>query len=358
MRHLKAIRPIPFLIALLALLATACSDLGGPAAGEPEDPGVLLVPRYEGGYYAQDLVWTRDGTELLYVKAGMTNVSSTVLNAVNVSTHAVRQLYTSPFITSLARESAATRIYVGDYLTTVGVSEPNFQVSRVHLTTGAVEVLATTFLGNYNVVLVSDDERFLVAPRGLYDLQTASRIDLPAGLPIGFSPDKTQLLYFLDQTSTVAQSPTLISTADGSSRLLHSTGDFYLAHRWAGNSPQLLKKDFEFTGGGTGSTIRLSEIDGVTGATREIAEFVGAGPGVQAAWSADGRTLGVWIDEGSIAERTDRTSLYVIRAGSAPTVVATVHGAIGQPVLSPNGSSVAYFYFHDNDRRSLYMTGI
>lgn len=354
MSHLKAVRPTPLLIALLALLATACSDLGGPPPGEPEDPGVLLLPREQAGYYSEDLVWTRDGTELLYIKGVMTNVSSTVVNAVNVSTHSVRQLYTSPSITSLARESAGTRIYVGEFLTTVGFNDPNFRVSRVHLTTGAVEVLATTFLGSRDDILVSDDERFLVAARGLYDLQTDIRIDLPAGFPIGFSPDKTQLLYFLDQTSTSIQSPTLISTTDGSSNPLHSTGDFYLAHRWVGNSPQLLKRDFELAGGES-YRIRLSEIDGVTGATRDIAEFIGPGLAVKANWSADGRTLVAWIEEGSRAERTDRTSLYVIRSATAPTVVATVHGYTGPPVLSPNGSSVAYFYYHDDDRRSLYM---
>jgi hypothetical protein len=328
--------------------------LGGPPPGEAEQPGVLLLPRDQVGHYSADLVWTKDGTELLYVKGVMTNVSSTVVNAVNVSTHSVRQVYASPSITSLAHESSATRIYVGEFLTTVGFNDPNFQVSRVHLATGAVEVLATAFLGAHNDVLVSDDERFLVASRGLYDLQTGTRIELPAGVPIGFSPDRTKLLYFADQPTTSIQTATLISTADGSSNALHSTGNFYLAHRWEGNSPQLLKKDFEFAGG-ENYRIRLSEIDGVTGATRDIAEFIGPGLAVQANWSADGRTLAAWIEEGSRVERTDRTSLYVIRSGSAPTVVATVHGSIGPPVLSPSGNSVAYFYYHDDDRRSLYM---
>jgi Tol biopolymer transport system component len=347
-------KPIWFFIGSLAFLSAAgCGDSSGP--GEPEDPGVLVVPPALVGYYPAELVWTRDGSELVYVSSVTTPASSTRLNAVSVATHAVRQLNASPSIISLARESAGSRIYFGVSLTAAALNEPNFQVSRVDVASGTVDILATRFQESNNPVLVSGDERFLVAGSGLYDLQTGGRVNLPAGTPIDFSPDRTMLLYFLQQTGTSTQSATLISTSDGSSHpLLYSTGDFYLAHRWEGNSPQLLKKTFTYTGNGNSGTVRLSEIDGITGTSRDIVQFNVRDPFIGVTWSPDGRALGAWIPEGSLADKTDKTTLYIVRAGNAPAVVATVHGDPGSPVFSPDGKSIAYFYYHD-DRRSLYM---
>lgn len=342
-------KPTRFLIALLALVAvTGCADSSG--AGEPEDPGLLLVPPTDGGYFPDDLVWTRDGSELVYLRSIVVNGgSATVLNAASVSTHVVRAVYQSPSIVEVAPESAGGRIYFGAFLTTAGFNDPNFQVSRVHLTSGAVEVLATISLGARNDVVVSDDERYLAAVRGLYDLQAGTRIDLPAGIPIEFSPDKTQLLYLVDQTTTSIQSATLISTADGSSQPLHSTDYFVLAHRWEGNSPQLLSSALDLGGG-----VRLYEIDGLTGARRDIAEFTNSiSSYIYANWSPDGQRLAVWIREGFGKAR--RTNLHIVRAGIAPAIVATIHGDPGLPVFSPNGNSVAYFYYHQNDTRSLYL---
>ena len=348
-------RPIRFFIGLLAIVSAAgCGDSSGP--GEPEDPGVLVVPPTLVGYYPSELVWTRDGSELVYVSSVTAPVSSTRLNAVSVATHAVRQLYASPSITSLARESAGSRIYFGVYLTTAALNEPNFQVSRVDVASGTVDILATRFQESNNPVLVSGDERFLVAGSGLYNLRTGGRVDLPAGTPIDFSPDRTMLLYFLQSTTTSSPSATLISTSDGSSHpLLYSTGDFYLAHRWEGNSPQLLKKTFLDAGAYNSGTIRLSEIDGITGTSRDIVQFNVRSPFIGVTWSPDGRALGAWIPEGSLADKTDKTTLYIVRAGNAPAVVATVHGNPDRPVFSPDGKSIAYFYYHEDDRRSLYM---
>lgn len=340
-------RPTRFLIALLALIAAVgCGDSSGP--GEPEDPGLLLVPPTDAGYYTQDLVWTRDGSELVYLRGIVVNGrSATVLNAVSVSTRVVRAVYQAPSIVSLTPESAGGSIYFGAFLTTAGFNEPNFQVSRVHLVSGAVEVLATTSLGAYDVV-VSDDERYLAADRGLYDLQTGTRIDLPAGIPIEFSPDGTQLLYLVNQTTTSIQSATLISTADGASQPLHSTDYFVLAHRWEGNSPQLLSSAYELAGG-----VRLYEVDGLTGTRRDIAEFNNSTSSyIYANWSPDGQRLAAWIREGF--GETRKTSLFIIRPGVAPAIVATVHGDPGPPVFSPNGNSVAYFYYHA-DTRSVYL---
>ena len=348
-------RPIWFFIGSLALLGAAgCGDSSGP--GEPEDPGILVVPPSLAGYYPQDLVWTRDGSELVYISYVTAPAGSTRLNAVSVATHAVRQLNASPSIISLARESAGSRIYFGASLTTAAPNDPNFQVSRVDVASGAVDILATTFLGSSNQVLVSGDERFLVAGRSLYNLQTGGRVDLPAGAPIDFSPDRTMLLYFLQSTATSFESPTLISTSDGSSHpLLYSTGDFYLAHRWEGNSPQLLKKTFLDAGAYNSGAVRLSEIDGMTGTSRDIVQFNVRSPFIGVTWSPDGRALGAWIPEGSLADKTDKTTLYIVRAGNAPAVVATVHGNPDRPVFSPDGKSIAYFYYHEDDRRSLYM---
>lgn len=349
-------RPIRFLIGSLALVAVAgCTDSSGP--GEPEDPGVLLVPAASGGFLSQDLVWTRDGTELVYVVASVGPTSGTVLKAVNVATHTVRQIEASPLILSVARGSSGDRIYFGTYVAS-GSGSGLFRVSRVHPTSGAVEIVTTQSLGSYNWLLVSADERFLVADRSLYDLQTSARIDLPPGRPHGFSPDGTQLLYELNVAGSSNTSPTLISTADGSSQPLQSPGYFIVAHRWEGNSPRLLKAVTQPTGGNN-STIQLSEIDGLTGASRDLAQFSTTSYfyGFNSSWSPDGQTLGVWIDEGSLGDRTRRTNLYVIRSAGAAARVASVSSIVlpGRPVFSPNGSSIAYFYNHEDDRRSLYL---
>jgi hypothetical protein len=352
MTHIHT-RPIRLLIVSRVFFgAGGCADSTGP--GHIEDRGVLLVPAGKNG---GDLVWTRDGTEVVFVSSAVATAAhsagANILNAVSVSTHEVRQLNESQFIFTVARGSAGERIY---FAADVGLNDGNFRVSRVHPASGVLEILTSIPLGTENAIVVSADERFLAVGSGLYDLPTAIRMSLPAGQPIGFSPDGTQLLYYQDQVGTSVPMPTLISTADRSSQPLHSTGNFPLAHRWEGNSPQLLKADFEYTGGNT-YTVRLSEIDGVTGMTRDIAQFGetnGVGPSA-GTWSPDGRTLGIWIEQGSIEKRTDRTTLYFIRAGSAPTIVASVHSYPEPPVFSPDGNSIAYLYQNTDSTHSVYV---
>ena len=347
-----------WLIAPLVLIAIAgCGDSSGP--GEPEDLGVLLVPNVSAGYYFANPVWTHDGTELVYVNASTIGSSNiTVLNAVDISTRVVRQLVASEFITKVVRSGAAERIYFGTAL----VSDPNFRISRVNPTSGAAEILMTTSQNGYDEFMeVSADERFLARSQRLYDLQTGAQTNLPPGKPFGFSPDGTQLLYYVEQPGTSTQ-PALISTVDGSSQTLHSTGYFHLAHRWEGNSPQLLMTESKFIGGRSNYTYRIFEIDGLSGATHDIAQFstTDSQNPYSVNWSADGRTLALWIHQGEIADGTSRTNLYIIRTGSAPTLVASATpsfegGPPGTPVLSPSGNSVAYFYYHPNERRSLYL---
>jgi hypothetical protein len=148
---------------------------------------------------------------------------------------------------------------------------------------------------------------------------------------------------------TSSQSATVISTADGSSQPLHSTDYFLLAHRWEGNSPQLLSSVIDLGGG-----VRLYEVDGLTGTRRDIAQFNNSTSSyIYANWSPDGQKLAAWIQEGF--GETRRTNLRIIRPGISPAIVATIHGDPGLPVFSPNGNSVAYFYYHQNDTRSVYL---
>ncbi|HEX9083110.1 MAG TPA: hypothetical protein VF836_00110 [Gemmatimonadaceae bacterium] len=343
MTHIQT-RPTRFLIASLALLGAAgCVDSSGP--GNVEDPGVLLVPIGQEGYWPPELVWTKDGGELIYAENG--------LSAVSIGTHVVRQLDASPLIVNLVRGNGGEGIYFGAFLTTQqGSNDPNFRVSRVNPTAGAAEIITTTFPGANGDMFVSDDERFLVVGRGLYDLQTAARIDLPAGRSFGFSPDGTQLLFFVDDGAGLSTpTPTLISTINGSSQPLVVSGAFYLAHRWEGNSPKFLTTDLDFN-----SPIRqLYEIDGLTGARRHIADFEANPSFGNANWSPDGQVLGIWIQQGQLSLRGRRTNLYVIRSGGAPAIVANVNESPGPPVFSPNGNSVAYFNYYDGPKRSLYM---
>lgn len=344
MKHQKWAIRLRHLIASLTLLTLGgCGDSSGPKV--QEDLGVQLLPI---GFYNNGLIWTRDGTELVYKTPG-DGPNTSALKAVNVSTLAVRQLVApGTFISTVLRSGIGERIYFG--IPPTG-DPPNFRVSRVHPVSGVVESLITTlYTGDDDFMEISADERFLAIGRLLFDLQTGAQTSLPPGLPFGFSPDGTKLLYYLDVAGASTPSPTLISTADGSYQPLHSTGYFHLAHRWEGNSPQLLRTDSEFISGNN-YTVRLSEIDGVTGVTRDIAQFSTTGYTDPYAvnWSFDGRTLAAWIQQDS------RTNLYVIRSGNVPTLVASVTGPPGPPVFSPSGSSIAYFYYHPNGRWSVYM---
>ena len=354
MCQLKAARPTPFLTVLLALLAIACSDLGGPPPGEAEQPGLLLLPRVATALYT-DPVWTRDGTELVFVKGYTNNSSTAVINAVNVSTHAVRQLYSAPIIQNFRRRNGDEWIYfeVADY--TYG--SPNSGLKRVNPTSGAVEAVPATFPGYPNDVVVYADERFLVSTGGLYNLQTGTRIDYPIEMHGAFSPDGTHVLVGVNTGIGSPPSPTLVSIIDGSSQALHTTDYFTLAYRWIGNSPQFLSVINDYLVG----KIRLYEVDGLTGTRRDIAQFSStAGGYIYASWSPDAQTLGAWIDEGDTGKGTDRTALYIIRPGSAPSIAVTIRppwdaGGPSHPVFSPDGRSVAYFYPHADDTFSLYM---
>jgi hypothetical protein len=346
MKHIQR-RPFRFLLASLAFLGVAgCGDPGGPSGAQ--DPGVVLVTLAQGG---DDLAWTRDGTELVYAVSGE-------LNAVNASTHLVRRLDAPVSVFILALSRAGERIYFASSLSAPGPNDPNFRVSRINPTAGSAEILFTNRSGTDQHLVVSSDERFLVAHRVLYNLQTGAQITLPVGTPFGFSPDGSQLLYYQFQDGLLIGAPRLISTADGSSSepLQAPGGSFHYGHRWEGNSLQLL--DFSLDN----EALRLFEIDAITGVKRPLAEF-GSNPTFptilpSASWSPDGRTLGIWIDQGSGAGR--RSNLYVIRSGSAPAVVASaittgLDTTVGIPVFSPSGNSVAYTYYVDGGGRSLYM---
>jgi len=348
MNHIQR-KPIRFLLTSLALLAVAGCGEGVYGPSGAQDPGVLLVTLTQGG--GEDLAWTSDGTELVYAVAGE-------LRAVSASTHTVRRLDTPPSVFIQALSRAGARIYFASSLSAPGPNDPNFLIGRVNPTAGSAETLVTSRSVADRFMRVSSDERFLVAQGILYDLQAGAQISLPIGRPFGFSSDGTQLLYYQYQSGLLLGSPRLISTADGSSsQELHSpSGSFYYGHRWEGNSPQLL--DFDHAT----DALRLFEIDAVTGITRDLAEF-GSNPQFPtilpvANWSPDGRTLAIWIEQGSGASR--RSNLYVIRSGSAPAVVASVITAgfdtgVGTPVFSPSGNSIAYPYYLDGGGTSLYM---
>jgi Tol biopolymer transport system component len=344
-------------IGLLGILAvTSCSDLGGPGPGHVEDPGILLVPATTGAV-ATDPVWTSDGSEVVYLTGGAFG-ASTGLNAVSISTHASRRIHSSSSIYSFVRGKSGERIYFTS-LVTAGSGGQSLEVARLHPATGTVEVVTTVSIGADDHLEVSPDEKFLVIGSTLHNVLTGTSTALPRGRAVGFSPDGTQVLYYLLNSGSSIPTPVLIATADASSQALHSTGDFYLAHRWVGNSPLLLMHS-STPAGGVYSNIHLSEVDAVTGTTRDVADFTSPLASVGAAWSPDGNTLAAWIAEGSLADRTDRTTLYVIRSGGTPAVVGSIHGYAGPPVFSPSGTAIAYFYYDSEDYTgSLYVkTGI
>jgi len=337
-------------IALLGVLgAAACSELVGPGPGHVEDPGILLVPSTGTGFL--EPIWTKDGSEVVYLTSDALR-NSRGLNAVSISTHASRRIPGPSSTSNLVRGSDGDRIYL---TLAAGSSGESLEVARLHPTSGAFESVTTVSVGADDHLEVSPDEKFLVIGSTLHNVQTGASMSLPPGRGAGFSPDGSQLLYYRSNPGSSIPSPVLISTADASSQALHSTGDFHLAHRWVGNVPHLLKSTAS-NGAGTSSTIHLSELNAVTGAARDIAEFTARFPAVRAAWSPDGNALALWIPEGEISSRTDRTTLYVIRSAGVPKVVGSIHGSAGEPVFSPSGTAIAYFYYDpEGETGSLYL---
>ena len=345
----RQMRPIGtrFLITSLALLAAAgCGDSSAP--GEPEDRGVLLFAGVAG---PSDIVWTRDGAEVVYAIAAS-------VRAASVAPRVERTLVGDPSISIKGMSSAADRIYFGAVVTTSPSTADAFRVSRINPSASGPEIVTTRAWSGLDYVLVSADERFVAADGSLYDLQASTRINLPCTRPRGFSPDDTRLLC-QNPLGPAPESPFLLaSTADGSSQPVHvgPSGPFYIGHRWEGNSPQLL--DYTVTNG----TTRIYETDGATGAMRDVAQLEGSPTFLLLAnWSPDGRTLGAWIEQGPGGNRTAK--LYVIHSGSAPAVAASVSSSFyfgpDRPVFSGSGNSVAYFYYNENGGRSLYArTGI
>jgi hypothetical protein len=357
MRHFDP-RPTRFLIGSLALVAaTGCGDSTSPAA--PEDPGTQLVPI---GYLGAGPVWTRDGTEVLYVlRTTVNQKEAALLKAVSISDPAIRQLGEFQRIGELVRSTAGDRLYFGNFVSPPSTAG-NYQVIRLHPTLGQQEIVATVDASSDNDagVAVSGDERFLAVGRHLYDLQTGTRIDLPTGTPIEFSPDGTQLLYYSTTTSTptspLTTSPMLISTADGSAQPLHPTNSdansLDLVHRWRGNAPLLLGTDHN----DGFSAVRVFEINGLTGESQDIAQFRGNAFSMAASWSPDGNVLAIWIATGDFFDESARSILYLIRPGNAPAAVGNVAGLPGQPVFSPSGNSIAYFIrYGDLQQGALFL---
>jgi hypothetical protein len=336
------------LIASIAFLAmTACGgNSSGP--GAPDDPGVLLASNVVG---SDDLVWTRDGSEVVYATA-------TSLNAVTVATRVERHLVTDAAISIKAIGSAGDRIYYGAVITPAPPAAANFRVSRVNPTTGVVEILISIPWRGGEYIFVSADERFVVADGRIYNLQAGTQIDLACNRIRGFSPDATRLLCQGPFGSGTQAPFALISTADGTSQQLTATTalGLYFGHRWEGNSPQLL--DFASDNGIT----TIYEINGVTGTTRDVGKLdAKVSLLLLAGWSPDSRTLGAWIDP--TGGREGKANLYVFRTGSAPATAARVRSTFfvgpNNPVFSDTGNSVAYFYNGENNSRSLYAkTGI
>jgi len=321
------------LIASLTILLCGCGDSSGP--GEAEDPGVKLAIE---GIALSRLEWTGDGAEVVWA-------SRTAINAVNPTTGSNRQLFSDPSSSIIDFALAGERIYFGAQTGT------EFRVSRLNPAGGGAETLITAPWDGSFYVLVSDNERFLAANGALYDLQTGAEFDLPSGTARGFSPDGTQLLVqgALDDPFSFS----LVSSTDGSSQPLQpaNTGFLYAGHRWDGNSPQLLADAT------TDGVTRISEMDGLTGTTRDLAQIKGYPTFFLVAnWSRDGRTLGAWLNS---PKGSDPAKLFVIRSGSEPRVVASIGSDFFSgpqpPVFSPNGNSVAYLYDRYQVGANLYV---
>jgi len=323
------------LVAAFAMLGgAACGSSGITETSETENPGTQLIPPQSGESSGpQRLLWTKDGSEIVFHSQG--------LKAVSLGTHAIRPIWGASSIVAFAGPTASGQVYFSTFLRPVGSTSEEYTIARVQPSTGASEVLPLASPSLTLVLEVSPDERFVVGD-AIYDLQTGGKASSFPYTPLGFSPDGTVFLARDPFTSAL-----LVVTFQGYHQQLATSDEAYIAHRWEADVPQLLRIRYD---AGKGS-IRLYEVDGLSGATRDLAQLAATDAVIYANYSADGRVLGVWIRQNSLWK------LHVIRAGAQPVVVASVNytnpGNPSAPVFSPDGTSVAYFLYAPD--RSLFV---
>jgi hypothetical protein len=327
------IRRSGVLVVAIGLLgATACGAAGITETTETENPGTQLFAQSGNGNGAQRLVWTRDGTELVFHSDG--------LKAVSVGTHTVRPVWGESAVVDFAGPTVSGKVYFSTFLPPASTN-PEYKIARVEPATGTTELLPLASPSLTIALEVSPDERYVVGD-AIYDLQTGGKANSFPYTPLGFSPDGSVFLARDPFTPAL-----LVVTGQGYHQQLATSDEAYIAHRWAANIPQLLRMRYDAGNG----TIRLYEIAGLSGASRDLAQLSSTGADIYANYSADGNLLGVWIQQQSLWK------LYVIRAGSPPVVAASVTytgtARPGAPVFSPDGKSAAYFFYTSD--RSLYV---
>ncbi|HXG71375.1 MAG TPA: hypothetical protein VNJ04_12290 [Gemmatimonadaceae bacterium] len=214
------------------------------------------------------------------------------------------------------------------------LGSPNLRIIKVHPSRAGVDTIATVFLRYNQALFVSADERLIASGHTLIDTRTGVRIELPNGQAHGFSPDGTQLLYeVFGSASAPTRVYTLVSTGDGTFQPMLGPNGYFDALRWSGNAPQLLTVANSFANPPAGT--RVFELDGLSGATRDLAQFSERGALYTANWSDDGQTLGVWLEPNYY-----RSKLVIIRGGSALVTVLRVDADVGSPIFSPDGTAL------------------
>lgn len=67
-----------FALASLALAGSACGGSDITAGGEPQDRGSLLVGTALTGFDVANVLWTKDGTDVVFVDGGLKPSTSRV----------------------------------------------------------------------------------------------------------------------------------------------------------------------------------------------------------------------------------------------------------------------------------------
>lgn len=315
-------------IVFFSLVLVGCGGSGLTDTREPEDRGTLILDKVETDIGSNVLIWTKDGSEVVFASGG--------LKAVNISSHAVRALTPSTFIERAARGDEW--IYYITPLTNPTANGLSFTLSRVHPSQGTVENIELPDQKLGPSVVVSRDERWIGLGGLLMDMQNGTTTPLPNGSPLGFSPDGARLLYVLGSATT---SPyVMISTADGVSQPVSTGQGTLLVHRWVGGSPQFLT----LRGGESAmSPQQLWETDGISGTTRQLWETSDRISYLGSRWSDDDQTLAIWVEKGMGLVSNELT---LLRTGASPTVIATVNALnVETPAFSPSGTSIVYSVF-------------
>lgn len=321
--------------AILCISFVCFSCARWPSAPSPEsdlseEKGTLLTSSVPTNWLT--LIWSKTGNEI--ITAGASGI-----NAVNVSTQAIRQIEPRGNVYQIQLSKDGNRIYylLGPALW--GGPEPLYKTSL----DGKDRRLLLSGAWTAPFSLSSDS---LIAHPGasgtsmfLYNESDSSDTFLADGYPITFSPDGKQLLYRTDSSLYS------YSRASGAIQRISLPADFFFINkiRWDENGIRVLWR---------GNGLRSLYITNIT--TNETMKLLEYQPGVipsnsYSVWSPDGGKIAYWSSQcvksgGLLSCEISRLSLHVINISEKREILIAYANNVPEASIafSPDGNRISY----------------